>query len=82
MTSPTTYSTALDVRTKDGVKFGKELREKDFLFQEGYLNLNHGEYTISSSISLRFLLSKCLHAFFFKYKNAFLGSNTMPPYHI
>lgn len=44
MTSPTTYSTALDVRTKDGVKFGKELREKDFLFQEGYLNLNHGSF--------------------------------------
>jgi hypothetical protein len=39
MTSPTT----LDVRTKDGVKFGKELREKEFLFEKGYLNLNHGE---------------------------------------
>jgi hypothetical protein len=43
MTSPTANGTALDVRTKDGVKFGKELREKDFLFQEGYVNLNHGE---------------------------------------
>jgi hypothetical protein len=42
MTSPTT----LDVRTKDGVKFGKELREKEFLFEKGYLNLNHGESLI------------------------------------
>jgi hypothetical protein len=33
---------ALDVQTKDGVKFGKELREKEFLFADGYLNLNHG----------------------------------------
>jgi hypothetical protein len=38
-----TSTTALDVRTKDGVKFGKELREKEFLFQKGYLNLNHGK---------------------------------------
>jgi hypothetical protein len=42
MTSPTT----LDVRTKDGAKFGKELREKEFLFEKGYLNLNHGESLI------------------------------------
>ncbi|KAF2025646.1 PLP-dependent transferase [Setomelanomma holmii] len=34
----------LDVRTKDGVKFGRELREKEFLFQKGYLNLNHGSF--------------------------------------
>jgi hypothetical protein len=33
----------LDAKTKSGVQFGKELREKDFLFDEGYLNLNHGE---------------------------------------
>ncbi|KAH7385449.1 pyridoxal phosphate-dependent transferase [Phaeosphaeria sp. MPI-PUGE-AT-0046c] len=44
MTSPLDHSTALNVRTKDGVKFGKELREKDFLFREGYLNLNHGSF--------------------------------------
>ncbi|KAH3911731.1 hypothetical protein HBI56_139980 [Parastagonospora nodorum] len=39
-----TSISALDVRTKDGVKFGKELREKEFLFQKGYLNLNHGSF--------------------------------------
>ena len=36
-------NTSLPARTKDSVKFGKELREKDFLFGKGYLNLNHGE---------------------------------------
>lgn len=35
--------TSLAVRTKDGVKFGKELREKEFMFDKGYLNLNHGK---------------------------------------
>jgi hypothetical protein len=40
MTSPTT----LEVRTKDGVKFGKELRDKEFMFEKGFLNLNHGEF--------------------------------------
>jgi hypothetical protein len=30
-----------EFKTKDGVKFGKEL-EKDFLFEEGWRNLNHG----------------------------------------
>ncbi|KAJ4988463.1 hypothetical protein SVAN01_06080 [Stagonosporopsis vannaccii] len=35
---------ALPVRHKDGVKFGKELREKEFLFEKGYLNLNHGSF--------------------------------------
>lgn len=35
---------SLPVRSKDGVKFGRELREKDFLFEKGYLNLNHGEF--------------------------------------
>lgn len=34
---------SLAVRAKDGVKFGKELREKEFLFDKDYLNLNHGE---------------------------------------
>jgi hypothetical protein len=43
MTSPIANGTALEVWTKDGVKFGKELREKDFLFEKGYLNLNHGK---------------------------------------
>jgi hypothetical protein len=42
MTSPTNHGTALEVRTRDGVKFGKELRERDFLFAKGFLNLNHG----------------------------------------
>ncbi|CAO2653784.1 Nn.00g031950.m01.CDS01 [Neocucurbitaria sp. VM-36] len=37
-------STALQVKTKDGVKFGKELREKEFLFDKGFLNLNHGSF--------------------------------------
>ena len=36
-------SKILQARTKDGVKFGKELRDKDFLFDKGYLNLNHGK---------------------------------------
>jgi hypothetical protein len=44
MTSPVASGTAaLQVRTKDGVKFGRELREKEFMFQKGYLNLNHGK---------------------------------------
>jgi len=33
----------LPVRHKDGVKFGKELREKEFMFEKGYMNLNHGK---------------------------------------
>lgn len=36
-------ATSSAVRSKDGVKFGKELREKEFLFDKDYLNLNHGE---------------------------------------
>ncbi|KZM23752.1 uncharacterized protein EKO05_0000929 [Ascochyta rabiei] len=35
---------SLPVRSRNGVKFGKELREKEFLFGEGYLNLNHGSF--------------------------------------
>ncbi|KAI4650130.1 uncharacterized protein J4E78_008412 [Alternaria triticimaculans] len=35
---------ALEVKTKDGVKFGKELREKEFCFKNGFLNLNHGSF--------------------------------------
>ncbi|KAF2821186.1 PLP-dependent transferase [Ophiobolus disseminans] len=34
----------LEVWTKDGVRFGKELRKKEFLFAEGYVNLNHGSF--------------------------------------
>jgi hypothetical protein len=41
-----TTSQSLQLRTKDGVKFGKELREKEFSFGEGFRNLNHGEYDI------------------------------------
>ncbi|KAF1930217.1 PLP-dependent transferase [Didymella exigua CBS 183.55] len=37
-------TTSLAVRTTDGVKFGKELREKDFMFDKDYLNLNHGSF--------------------------------------
>lgn len=37
-------TTSLAVRSKDDVvKFGKELREKEFLFDKSYLNLNHGK---------------------------------------
>lgn len=43
MGSITDSNITLPVRQEDGVKFGKELREKDFLFEKGYLNLNHGE---------------------------------------
>ncbi|KAL5114073.1 hypothetical protein ACEQ8H_008050 [Pleosporales sp. CAS-2024a] len=39
-----TPSTTLDIRTKDGVRFGKELREKEFMFQNGFVNLNHGSF--------------------------------------
>jgi hypothetical protein len=35
-------SQALEVRTRDGVKFGRELGEKEFLFDKGWINLNHG----------------------------------------
>lgn len=46
MTSSLTNGTSssLAVRAKDGVKFGKELREKEFLFDKGFLNLNHGSF--------------------------------------
>ncbi|KAH6629536.1 pyridoxal phosphate-dependent transferase [Boeremia exigua] len=44
MGSITENTLALPVRQKDGVKFGKELREKDFMFEKGYLNLNHGSF--------------------------------------
>ncbi|KAJ4377038.1 hypothetical protein N0V86_006478 [Didymella sp. IMI 355093] len=37
-------TTSLAVRTSDGVRFGKELREKDFMFDKDYLNLNHGSF--------------------------------------
>ncbi|KAL6704908.1 hypothetical protein ACN47E_007453 [Coniothyrium glycines] len=30
--------------TKQGIRFGKELREKEFLFAQGYVNLNHGSF--------------------------------------
>jgi hypothetical protein len=39
---------ALKVTTKDGVKFGKELREKEFLFDKAYLPLNHGMLVLCS----------------------------------
>lgn len=39
---------ALEVKTKDGVKFGKELREKEFFFANGFLNLNHGMFILST----------------------------------
>jgi hypothetical protein len=33
----------LDLKTKSGVAFGKELREKEFSFGREWLNLNHGK---------------------------------------
>ncbi|KAF1850783.1 PLP-dependent transferase [Cucurbitaria berberidis CBS 394.84] len=42
--SSLSLGSSLEVKTKDGVKFGKELREKEFLFDKGYLNLNHGSF--------------------------------------
>jgi hypothetical protein len=42
MGSITEDTASLPVRSNDGIKFGKELREKDFMFEKGYLNLNHG----------------------------------------
>jgi hypothetical protein len=61
MTTP-----ALDVKTKSGVSFGKELREKEFLFGEGYLNLNHGKlnknpgrfFTVTTSFSQKATLGE------------------------
>jgi hypothetical protein len=52
MTSSSKNSTsaALEVKTRDGVKFGKELREKEFLFGNGFLNLNHGMSAPSPSL--------------------------------
>ncbi|KAH6868563.1 pyridoxal phosphate-dependent transferase [Alternaria rosae] len=35
---------ALEVKTNGGIKFGKELREKEFIFANGFLNLNHGSF--------------------------------------
>jgi hypothetical protein len=78
MTSPN----ALEVRTKDGVKFGKELREKEFLFQKGYLNLNHGKWW-SFICSIESLLVgddsprfTCMHFDFH-----FSGSQVFPKHH-
>lgn len=36
-------SNGLAVRTKEDGKFGRAFGEKEFLFQKGYVNLNHGE---------------------------------------
>ncbi|KAF2628995.1 PLP-dependent transferase [Macroventuria anomochaeta] len=44
MGSITKDTASLPLRSKGGVKFGKELREKEFLFEKGYLNLNHGSF--------------------------------------
>ncbi|RAR09700.1 plp-dependent transferase [Stemphylium lycopersici] len=43
MTSNSKYGVS-DFKTKSGVGFGKELREKEFLFDKGFLNLNHGSF--------------------------------------
>jgi len=39
-----TTTAILNARTNSGVKFGRELREKEFLFDKGFLNLNHGSF--------------------------------------
>jgi hypothetical protein len=41
MTSNSKYGVS-DIKTKDGIAFGKELRDKEFLFDKNFLNLNHG----------------------------------------
>lgn len=41
MTSNSKYGVP-DIKTKDGIEFGKELQEKEFLFDKGYIGLNHG----------------------------------------
>ncbi|EMD62343.1 hypothetical protein GGP41_002129 [Bipolaris sorokiniana] len=43
MTSNTRYGVP-DIKTKDGLWFGKELRDEVFLFDKGFLNLNHGSF--------------------------------------
>jgi hercynylcysteine S-oxide lyase len=43
MTASESDLAALDVRTSDGVRFGRELKE-EFLFGKGFLQLNHGEF--------------------------------------
>jgi hypothetical protein len=50
MTSNFANKSALEVKTKDGVRFGKELREKEFLFDGGYVPLNHGMFSGFSSL--------------------------------
>jgi len=42
MKGSTSDASVVQVTTKDGVKFGKGLRDKEFLFGKGHLNLNHG----------------------------------------
>lgn len=39
-----TTAAILDARTSAGVRFGRELREEEFLFEKGWLNLNHGSF--------------------------------------
>lgn len=34
----------LVIRSKEEMKFGRELREKEFLFDDGFLNMNHGSF--------------------------------------
>ncbi len=46
----------LKMKTKNGVRFGKELREKEFLFDKEWLNLNHGEQLQSSLLLLPLLV--------------------------
>lgn len=48
--------------TTDGVKFGKELREKEFLFDKGFLNLNHGMFLQAFSFSKKsFSFESCFY---------------------
>ncbi|KAF1945199.1 PLP-dependent transferase [Clathrospora elynae] len=51
-----------EVKTKDGVRYGKELREKEFLFEKGFLNLNHasfGTYPQSVRTTMRSFQDSC-----------------------
>jgi hypothetical protein len=65
MGSITDTNSTLPVRAKDGVKFGKELREKEFLFEKGYLNLNHGMWSLLLLFSDATVPSWCIELYTF-----------------
>lgn len=52
--------------------FGKELREKEFMFEKGYLNLNHGMsyalWLLLNPTKYHFYCSWCLQFTFFSHQ--------------